>query len=105
MRAVEALRADRRFMDAVQRQGEWWGTTQKIIANALPNTMREKDRFDMAYTMVKPVLVQLFGEENVNWKTEKRANANGEQKVWIQVIGQPDTSDPHAGGVTTRATD
>ena len=98
MRAVEALRANRRFMDAVQRQGEWWGTVAAIIQKTLPDTMGVGLRYTEALTMVRPVLVQLFGEENVNWKTEKRANANGEQKVWIQVIGQPDTSDPHAGG-------
>ena len=46
--------------------------------------------------MVKPVLVRLFGEENVGWKTEHREDDNGDRKSWIQVIGHPDTGDPHA---------
>ena len=39
VRAVEALRADRQFMDSVRRGGEKWGTAQRIIANTLPDTL------------------------------------------------------------------
>ena len=96
LRAVEALRADRQFMDAVRRGGAKWGMAQAIIANTLPGTMVERQRWDTAYAMVKPVLVRLFGEENVGWKTEHREDDNGDRKSWIQVIGHPDTGDPHA---------
>ena len=93
---MDALRADRQFMDAVRRGGAKWGMAQAIIATTLPGTMVERQRYDAAYAMVKPVLVRLFGEENVGWKTERRGGDNGDNKAWIQVIGQPDTGDPHA---------
>lgn len=97
LRAVEALRADRQFMDAVQHGGAKWGMAQVKIKNTLPDTMVERQRWDTAYSMVKPVLIRLFGEENVGWKTESRAGDIGRNKAWIQVIGQPDTGDPHVG--------
>jgi hypothetical protein len=97
LRAVEALRADRQFMDAVRHGGAKWGMAQVKIKNTLPDTMVERQRWDTAYSMVKPVLIRLFGEENVGWKTESRAGDIGRNKAWIQVIGQPDTGDPHVG--------
>ena len=78
---MDALRADRQFMDAVRRGGAKWGTAQVKIATTLPDTMVERVRYDEAYAMVKPVLVRLFGEENIGWKTERR-----DQKVWIRAV-------------------
>lgn len=84
VRAADALRADRLFMDGVRGRGAKWGMAQTLIAATLPDTMVERLRFDEAYAMVKPVLVKLLGDENVGWKSERR-----DGKVWVVAIDGP----------------
>ena len=93
IRAADALRADRLFMDGARSEGARWGVAQAIIAKTLPPTMTRQQQSDEARAMVRSVLIAVFGDHGVGWKSESRPPEN---KVWITAIPPTGSGDPHA---------
>jgi hypothetical protein len=81
-KAVENLRNNRDFNDSMERQGLPWGVVVGILKNCLPQSMQ--DRNDLAYTLVKDAVIEVVGQEDVAWHTERKvAKSSGHESTWI----------------------
>jgi DNA helicase HerA-like ATPase len=84
--AMENLKADKRFLDALREHGKPWRAVQEQLKNGLPDVL--SDRADIAYQLVVRVMTELFGKQDVSWKTEKRPSRSrpGDSTTWIVII-------------------
>jgi hypothetical protein len=73
-RAIEALQDSGEFAESLKQGGIPWGVVVKILKNALPATM--DDRENIAFQLVPKALTTLLGEEGKTWKTERRGSKN-----------------------------
>ncbi len=84
--AMENLKSDQRFLDALRQSGKPWRAVQEQLKNGLPDVL--SDRGEIAHRLVVRVMTELFGEQNVSWKTEKRPSKSrpGDSTTWIVII-------------------
>ncbi len=66
-RGVQAVKAHKDLMGYLQGQGAAWGFVKKVILDALPPEIDGAD--DLAYNLVRPVLDEVLGEQDVHWET------------------------------------
>jgi len=65
--AREAVEADSKAMASLQGDGFSWGGLKHLIKARLPNTAPDPDR--LAFQLVAPTLLDMFGSQDVGWHT------------------------------------
>jgi uncharacterized protein len=68
--AIEALKTNEEFMQALEQDGIPWGRVVGLLKEALPETMDDRD--NVAYNLVPRALKKILGERDEAWKTERR---------------------------------
>lgn len=68
--AIEALKTNEEFMQALEQDGIPWGRVVGLLKEALPETMDDRD--NVAYNLVPKALKEILGERDEAWKTERR---------------------------------
>ncbi len=84
--AVTALRKHPEFGQRLASgQGVPWGLVQRWLAAAAPPEAVVGDRFDWAYHVVRPTLIEILGPEGSGWRTERRPRPDrpGASQTWI----------------------
>lgn len=78
------IRANQAVIDSL-RTGMLWGRFMEPIKKALPSTILEAEKQNMAYNFVKAVLNELFGSNG--WDIYKES-VNGKMKTFIKLKGE-----------------
>lgn len=73
--AVRAVREDDRALTFLNGDGAAWGFLRAVIRDGLPDHVDNAEQ--LAYNLVKQVLEEIIGEQNVHWETYPRPTANG----------------------------
>lgn len=73
------------LMDNIYR-GIPWGVVGQEITDMLPEDL--VDARERGFRLVRPVITNLLGEENVGWVQEKRTTSSGKVMVFIMGIRQ-----------------
>jgi hypothetical protein len=84
--AITALRNRPEFAQRLNSgHGVAWGTVQSWLRQAAPPAEVVGDRFDWAYQVVLPALLEILGPEGSGWRTEKRPHPErpGASQTWI----------------------
>lgn len=82
--AIEALRADQRFLERLQQNGMPWRGVQERLKEGLPRHSAAPDR--IAYGLVPKAMSVVFGQQGAAWGTEKRPSKGGSGfTTWIVV--------------------
>ncbi len=68
--AIETFKNDLTTIQRIKQKGLPWMGILKVLENALPDIIDERDRNKIAYNNVRRALNEVFGEGN--WDTEKR---------------------------------
>lgn len=72
--AIDALDKNSEFWDDLARGGIPWGKVKGLLKSALPETMDDRD--GLAYSLVPKAVTRLLGEQNKDWRTERRGVKN-----------------------------
>jgi hypothetical protein len=84
--AISALRNRPEFGQRLASgQGVAWGKVQAWLTQAAPPEEVVGDRFEWAYQVVHPALLEILGPEGSGWRTEKRPHPErpGASQTWI----------------------
>ena len=84
--AIAALRRRAEFAQRLNSgQGLAWGRVQSWLAQAAPPEEVVGDRFQWAYHVVRPALLEILGPEGSGWRTEKHPHPErpGASQTWI----------------------
>jgi len=76
--AVNAIKNDAGIIQRLRAEGVPWGGLNRIIADALPDTLEDKANF--AFSCVPIALNEIFGKSS--WDTFKNENTG---KKWVHV--------------------
>ena len=68
--AIEALKTNEEFMQALEQGGIPWGRVVGLLKEALPETMDDRD--NVAYHLVPKAITEILGEREEAWRTERR---------------------------------
>jgi uncharacterized protein len=84
--AISALRNRAEFGQRLASgNGVTWGKVQAWLTQAAPPEEVVGDRFEWAYQVVRPALLEILGPEGSGWRTEKRPHPErpGASQTWI----------------------
>lgn len=84
--AISALRNRPEFAQRLASgHGVAWGKVQAWLMHAAPPAEVVGDRFEWAYQVVRPALLEILGPEGSGWRTEKRPHPErpGASQTWI----------------------
>lgn len=82
--AINAFRADQRFLQRLQQNGMPWRGVQERLKEELPDHLPDLDH--IAYGLVPKAMNMTFGQQEVTWGTEKRPSKSGTGlTTWIVV--------------------
>ena len=84
--AISALRNRPEFGQRLASgHGVAWGRVQAWLMHAAPPEEVVGDRFEWAYQVVRPALLEILGPEGSGWRTEKRPHPErpGASQTWI----------------------
>jgi hypothetical protein len=82
--AIEAFRADRRFLERLQQHGMPWRGVQERLKEELPSHLAAQD--SVAFGLVPKAMSAAFGQQGAVWGTEKRPSKSGSGlTTWIVV--------------------
>ena len=84
--AISALRNRAEFGQRLASgHGVTWGKVQAWLTQAAPPEEVVGDRFEWAYQVVRPALLEILGPEGSGWRTEKRPHPErpGASQTWI----------------------
>jgi Helicase HerA, central domain len=84
--AISALRNRPEFGQRLASgTGVTWGKVQAWLTQAAPPEEVVGDRFEWAYQVVRPALLEILGPEGSGWRTEKRPHPErpGASQTWI----------------------
>jgi hypothetical protein len=82
--AIDAFRADIRFLERLQQMGMPWRGVQERLKEELPNHLPDLD--NVAYGLVPKAMNIAFGQQEAAWGTEKRPSKSGTGlTTWIVV--------------------
>jgi hypothetical protein len=82
--AIDAFRADLRFLERLQQKGMPWRGVQERLKEELPNHLPDLD--NVAYDLVPKAMNITFGQQEAAWGTEKRPSKSGTGlTTWIVV--------------------
>ena len=84
--AISALRKRAEFGQRLSSgQGLTWGRVQAWLAQDAPPEEVVGDRFQWAYQVVRPALLEILGPEGSGWRTEKKPHPErtGASQTWI----------------------
>lgn len=84
-KVVDKIRADKSIMDGL-KTGMPWGRFMEPIKEALPSTIMDADKQQVAYNLVKKVLDKL-SVSGGGWETYKE-NTNGKPVTFIKLKGE-----------------
>ena len=73
--AIRAVQQNAEVQRYLLGSGVAWGFIRKVILDALPSNV--EGRGDLAYSLVRPVLEELLGEQEVHWETYQRETTTG----------------------------
>jgi hypothetical protein len=80
--AITRVAGDTAFIGAIRANGIPWKGIVDALEKALPNVL--EDRNKIAYDLVPQFLKETFGEEGVEWDTEKRPRKTGSgTTTWV----------------------
>jgi len=86
--AISALRNRPEFAQRLASgHGVAWGKVQAWLMHAAPPAEVVGDRFEWAYQVVRPALLEILGPEGSGWRTEKRPHPErpGASQTWIML--------------------
>ena len=82
MTAIKAFGSDRQFLEKLRRNGVPWRGVQERLKEELPNLLSDRDT--IAYALVPKAMDATFGQQDAEWKTEKRLSKGGSgYTTWI----------------------
>lgn len=82
--AIQAFRADQRFLERLQKNGMPWRGVQERLKEELPRHLGALD--GIAYGLVPKAMNVVFGQQGAAWGTEKRPSKGGSSTTtWIVV--------------------
>lgn len=84
--ALKAVKASRNTMDRLAGDGVPWGHLVKVIEEALPETLDNRNR--KAYDLVQITITGLFGPRGKGWHTFKHARTGS---VYVRQGGGEDS--------------
>lgn len=83
--AINALRADKKFLDELRAKGKPWRAVKERLKEALPDVLSDRD--NIAYRLVPKAMNSIFGQQDTGWKSEKRPPSSGSKPTtWIVVV-------------------
>ena len=83
--AIDRLSLDSGFINSLKSRGKPWRGVQERLKEELPKNLNERD--DIAFNLVPKAMIKIFGEQDNEWKTEKRpAKIGNGFTTWIIVI-------------------
>ena len=83
--AIEAFGSDQKFLEKLLNYGMPWRGVQERLKEELPENTSNRD--NVAYKLVPKAMAAVFGQQNTDWKTEKRPSKNGKGlTTWGVVI-------------------
>jgi len=82
--AISSLNNDINLIDTIKRKGSTWYGVQVKLMDALPDFIDEKERRDIAYTILPRAMNAIFGEGK--WNTEKRPKPGFPERKTTWVI-------------------
>lgn len=82
--AIEAFRADQRFLERLRDNGQPWRGVQERLKEELPPHLVGRE--DVAYGLVPKAMSAVFGRQGFAWSTEKRPAKSGSgETTWVVV--------------------
>jgi uncharacterized protein DUF87 len=92
-KAVAALKQDTALLASLGGKGQPWAGVREAIALTLPTVMEGREKTQMAYTLVAPVLSIVLGKQDVGWHVERRPSRKGDgMTTWV--VAGPAPSPP-----------
>jgi hypothetical protein len=82
---LQALAKDENFLQMLRNNGmPWRGVVQKI-EQTLPSIIDDQEKNHLAYDLASVVISKFLGEENKNWKSERRPSKSkpGSFTTWV----------------------
>jgi len=88
--SIEAFKNNKSLLNRLKQYGVPWKGVQEPLKDSLPDLLSDRD--NIAYRLVPKAMTAVFGEQEVGWKTERRASKSGSGlTTWVVVI-QGETS-------------
>lgn len=87
--AVKAVSAIPNFKNRLSGSGISWGAIKAAVRDALPDVLDIQERDEMAYKMVREVLDEVLGPQDVCWETFK---PDGRKTTYIRSLGSGQTN-------------
>jgi len=88
--SIEAFKNDKSLLNRLKQYGVPWKGVQEQLKGSLPDVLSDRD--NIAHHLVPKAMTAVFGEQEIRWKTERRASKSGSGlTTWIVVI-QGETS-------------
>ncbi|HEV2581891.1 MAG TPA: DUF87 domain-containing protein [Ktedonobacteraceae bacterium] len=82
---IASLSHKREFLERMRTQkGLAWGVVKGYIVEELPQAIDERERGDIAYNLVREVLVAVFGPEDEGWHTFTASRKDGRPTMWVK---------------------
>jgi len=82
--AIEAFRADQRFLEKLKQKGMPWRNVQERLKKELPNQLPDLDH--IAYGLVPKAMNIVFGQQEIFWCTKKQPSKSAAgSTTWIIV--------------------
>ncbi len=78
--AVEALKNDKKLIDAIKGDGAAYGAIKAFLLSKLPDTLENKD--EIAYALVPKALNTIFGTQNEAWHSFR--NSQRDNKTYVK---------------------
>lgn len=78
--AIEALRSDKKMMDAIKGEGAAYGAVKAFLLSKLPEEL--ENRNDSAYALVPKALNTIFGSQDQEWYSFK--NSARQNKTYVK---------------------
>ena len=77
--AVEKIIGNSKLMNEIRGEGKAWGGIKAAIREVIPNGIQDAD--DISYSMVKPILDEIFGPQDESWESFRHPTTN---KTWVR---------------------
>lgn len=82
--AIAAFKADDRILERIRRYGMAWRGVLERLKEEIPFEVYDREK--IAYSLVPKAMTEVFGAEDVGWKTEKRQRRDGPGETTYVVV-------------------
>lgn len=84
---IRAMKQDTEFLSRIRRNGMTWKGVMAAMEKHVPAGIANKN--DFVYEFVRRTLIEVFGDEDVGWRTEKRMLRDGSGfTTWVIIPSQ-----------------